>query len=120
MRSIRGSSVTENRFEDGDVVWAPDPYSQGSNPRLWLVLATDSLPYVGEEYLCAALTTSDLPDNYEVDDDWIRGRDPSKTSYCSPWVLATVKDRAIANPQGAVTDHFVERVRSASKQYLDG
>lgn len=112
--------MTDDRFEDGEVVWAPDPYRDGSKPRLWLILATDSLPYTGEEYLCAALTTSDLPDNFEVGDDWVRGRDPRKTSYCSPWVLATVKHRAIANPQGVVTTRFVERVRTASKRYLDG
>lgn len=112
--------MTDAGFQDGEVVWAPDPYSGGSNPRLWLILATGSLPYAGEEYLCAALTTSDLPDNFEVGDAWIRGRDRRKTSYCSPWVLVTVKHRAIDNPQGAVTPQFLDQVRDASKRYIDG
>lgn len=118
--SDAGPSSDDEAFDRADVVWAPDPFRDGSNPRLWLVLAGDSLPYAGQEYVCAALTTSDLPANVEVGDAWVVGRNPRVTSYCSPWVLATVKHRAIANPQGAVTDDFVDRVATASKQYLEG
>lgn len=105
-------------YECGDVVWAPDPYRSGSNPRLWLVLAADSLPYAGEEYVCAALTTSDLPANHEVGDAWERGAHPEKTSYCSPWVLGTVKHRAVANPQGRVTDEFVGEMAERAAAFL--
>ena len=63
-------------YRRGDVFWAPDPFGQGSNPRLWLVLVAEQLPYPGEEYVCAALTTSDLPANYEVGDAWLKGRNP--------------------------------------------
>lgn len=107
-------------YQRGDVFWAPDPFRQGSNPRLWLVLAASSLPYPGQEYICAALTTSDLPRNREVGDEWISGRNPAKTSYCSPWVLATVKHRAVVNPQGAVTEAFTDKVSTDAKSYLDG
>lgn len=98
--------------------WAPDPFRSGSKPRLWLVLAAESLPYAGQEYICAALTTSDLPDNVEVGDAWVAGNDPSKTSYCSPWVVATIKHRAIANPQGELADEFTDRMIEACKAYL--
>lgn len=106
-------------YEKGDVFWAPDPFRQGSNPRLWLVLAADSLPYPGQEYICVALTTSDLPDNHEVGSDWISGDDPTKTSYCSPWVVATVKHRSIANPQGEVTTDFADRMIAECEAYFD-
>lgn len=105
-------------YRAGDVVWAPDPFRDGTRPRLWLVLAADGLPYAGEEYICAALTTSDLPANVRVGDAWLEGRNPRKSSYCSPWVLATIKHRAVADPQGCVTDAFVERIREASTRYL--
>lgn len=106
-------------FESGDVFWAPDPYNAGSNPRPWLVLAADCLPYAGEEYVCAGLTTSDLPDNVELrDDDWRAGNDPTTTSYCSPWVLATVKHDAVAGAQGYVTDALVREVCRRSVEYL--
>ena len=53
-------------YQAGDVVWAPDPFRDGANPRLWLVVASEGLPYRGEEYICVALTTSDLPATVEV------------------------------------------------------
>lgn len=102
----------------GDVFWAPDPFRRGSNPRLWLVLASETLPLPGEEYICAALTTSDLPANYEVGDDWVSGQNPDKTSYCSPWVVGTIKHRAVANPQGAITTAFTDRVIEQYKAFL--
>ena len=108
-------------FEPGDVFWAPDPYTTGGNPRPWLVLAAENVPYAGEEYICAGLTLSDLPDNVEVrDEDWIAGNDPDKTSYCSPWVLATVKHDAVAGAQGCVATEFTRKIVQYSIEYLSG
>lgn len=111
--------MSSDSFEPGDVFWAPDPYNTGSNPRPWLVLAANNIPYAGEEYICAGLTLSNLPDNVEVDDDnWIVGNDPDKTSYCSPWVLATVKHDSVAGTQGYVTDEFTREIVHQSSEYL--
>jgi mRNA-degrading endonuclease toxin of MazEF toxin-antitoxin module len=109
-----------DRYRAGDVVWAPDPFRGDANPRPWLALAADALPYPGEEYVCAALTTSDLPRNLEVGDAWVAGSDPETTAYCSPWVLATVKHEAVASPQGRVTAAFTETVVEAARSYLGG
>jgi len=99
MRSTRArTTAVSDTYQSGDVVWAPDPFRAGENPRLWLIVASDALPYGGEEYICTALTTSDLPANVEVGDSWVTGQHPEKTSYCSPWVVATVKHDDIANP----------------------
>jgi mRNA-degrading endonuclease toxin of MazEF toxin-antitoxin module len=117
MPSIRARAVTD-AYRRGDVFWAPDPFREGANPRLWLVLASESLPYAGEEYVVAALTTTDLPANHRVGDDWVSGNDPSKESYCSPWVVATVKHGDIVNPQGRVTDGFADRMAEECKAYL--
>lgn len=105
-------------YRKGDVFWAPDPFRRGSNPRLWVVLASEGLPYPSEEYVCAALTTSDLPANVEVGDDWVSGRDPETTSYCSPWVVGTIKHRSVANPQGAITTAFADRMIEQLEKYL--
>lgn len=111
--------MSSESFEAGGVFWAPDPYNSGGNPRPWLVLAADGLPYAGEEYVCAGLTLSDLPANVEVrGEDWVVGNDPERTSYCSPWVLATVKHDAVANTQGSATDEFTRRVVQESVGYL--
>lgn len=94
---------------------APLRYRQ----KIWSpVLYADSLPYPGEEYLCAALTTSNLRRNFEVGDDWVSGKDPTKTSYCSPWVVATIKHDAVVNPQGQVTESFADELIAECKQYL--
>jgi hypothetical protein len=110
--------MSEPTHEAGTVFWAPDPYNDGGNPRPWLVLAADSLPFSGEEYICAGLTLSNLPDNLEVGSDWLTGEHPGKTSYCSPWVLATVKDGSVVSVQGRVREAFTERVIRASTAYL--
>ena len=113
--------MTSDRFLAGDVVWAPDPYRTGSNPRPWLVLSADAVPYQGEEYICAGLTLSDLPANIAVtESDWVAGANPNKLSYCSPWVLATIKHDAVANPQGQVTDEFTRQIIARSSEYLSG
>ena len=103
----------------GDVFWAPDPYRTGSNPRLWLVLAAVRLLYAGEEYICTALTTSDLPANHEVGDAWEAGREPDTTSYVSPWVLGTIKHQAVVNPQGRLSTPFTKRMAAECIAYLE-
>lgn len=112
--------MRSDTYNPGDVFWAPDPYKRGDNPRPWLVLAADNLPFSGEEYVCAGLTLSDHDENLEIGDDWVVGRNPDRTSYCSPWVLATVKHDAVANPQGEVTTGFTETVIRRSVGYLAG
>jgi len=113
--------VSSEVFESGDVFWAPDPYNAGDSPRPWLVLAADDLPYSGEEYVCTGLTLSDLPNNVEIrDEDWIAGNDPSRTSYCSPWVLATIKHDAVAGTQGYVTAEFTRDIVRRSVEYVSG
>lgn len=108
-------------FQAGDVVWAPDPYDAGSNPRPWLVLAAETLPYAGEEYVCAGLTLSDLPDNVAVGPEaWVAGNDPERTSYCSPWVLATIKHDAVAGSQGYLTEAFTRQIVRQSREFLSG
>jgi hypothetical protein len=111
--------LVSDAYRTGDVFWAPDPFRDGSNPRLWLVLAAEDLPYPGEEYVCAALTTSDLPANFEIGDSWLTGRNPSKTSYCSPWVVATIKHRAVASPQGQISESFTNRMVQRCTEFLD-
>lgn len=88
-----------------------NPYNAGSDPRPWLVLAADNIPYAGEEYICAGLTLSDLPATVEVgSEDWVVGNNPKRTSYCSPWVLATVKHDSVTATQGYVTEPFTNRI----------
>lgn len=105
-------------YRKGDVIWAPDPFRPGTRPRLWLVFASDGLPYAGEEYICGVLTRSDLPSNFAVGDAWVSGRDPEKISYCSPWAVATIKHAAIVSPQGRITAAVTDLMIEESIDYL--
>lgn len=53
--------MTDDAFQRGDVVWAPDPFRSGTNPRPRLILVADALPSPGEAYVCVALTTGAAP-----------------------------------------------------------
>ncbi len=108
--------------ERGDVVWAPDPFkSNGGNPRPWLVVSSEQLPYPDEESITVAFTTrSHHPGSFAVPSEaWIRG-EPRRQSYVLPWSVATLKDEIhIAGIQGTVTDEFAGRVTAALFSYLD-
>ena len=97
----------------GDVVWATDPFRPGGgNPRPWLVLGGDDLPYPDEESIAAACTTrSHHPGSLEIDSDaWRRG-EPETASHVLPWTVATLKDdRHVVGRQGHVGDALVARV----------
>ncbi|MFC7076820.1 hypothetical protein [Haloarcula halophila] len=103
-------------FKKGDVVWAPDPFREGQNPRLWLVLSAEGLPYQGEEYICAVLTTSDLPANDRVGENWETGRNPDKESYCSPWVIDRIF--LLLTPAGTARSKQIVNTLQNSRSWL--
>lgn len=106
----------------GEVVWAPDPFkSDGGNPRPWLVVSADQLPYPDEESIAVAFTTqSHHPGSFAVPSEaWVQG-EPGTQSHVLPWSVATLKDNVhVAGVQGAVTDEFAERVTTALISYLN-
>ena len=105
----------------GEVVWTHDPFRDGgSNPRPWLVVANEALPYPDEECIAVALTTTSLHrGSIRVPEDaWTRGR-PSDRGHVLPWCVATVKtDVHVVGTQGTLRPSFVERVVSALVAYL--
>lgn len=107
----------------GTVVWAPDPFKAGGgNPRPWLVVSGEQMPYADEESITVALTTqSHHPGSFAVPSHaWERG-EPGEPSYVLPWTVATLKDDLhIVGVQGSVTDEFTEKVAAATISYLDG
>lgn len=106
----------------GTVVWAPDPFkTDGGNPRPWLVVSTNRIPYSNQESIAVAFTTqSHHQDSFAVPSEaWIHG-EPRQQSYVLPWTVATLKDDIhIAGRQGSVTDEFTEQVTSVTISYLD-
>jgi mRNA-degrading endonuclease toxin of MazEF toxin-antitoxin module len=107
----------------GTVIWAPDPFkTDAGNPRPWLVVSGDQMPYPKEESIGVAFTTqSHHPGSFAVPSDaWIRG-EPGQRSYVLPWTVATLKDDLhVVGTQGSVTDDFIEQVVTATISYLNG
>ena len=65
----------------GDVVWAPDPFKTGENPRPWLILNNDSHPFGDEEYMTVTLTTTPHDEGVPLDDaDWVEVGCPGRAS----------------------------------------
>lgn len=108
--------------ERGDVVWAPDPFkSESGNPRPWLIVSDEQLPYSTAESIGVAFTTqSHHPGSFAVPETaWDRGN-PDAQSYVLPWTVATLKDDVhVVGIQGTVTDSFTDRVTAALVSYLD-
>jgi mRNA-degrading endonuclease toxin of MazEF toxin-antitoxin module len=106
----------------GTVVWAPDPFkTDGGNPRPWLVISGERMPYPDEESIAVAFTTqSHHASNVAVPSEaWVRG-EPGQQSYVLPWTVATLKDDLhVVGRQGSVTDEFTDQVTSATISYLD-
>ncbi len=109
--------------ERKDVVWAPDPFkSDTGNPRPWLVISGERLPYPDEEAITVAFTTqTHHSGSFAVPSGaWIRG-EPGQQSYVLPWTVATLKENLhIVGVQGSVTESFTDRVTTATAAYVSG
>jgi len=104
----------------GDVVFTPDPFKPGDDPRPWLILSADSMPFPGE-FLCAGLTHSEYVVNHELQSKhWAEGGlPPNEESYCSPWALGTIDSGDIRFVQGTVTDEFADKIARDAIRYLE-
>jgi len=44
---------------------------------------------------------------------------PDQTTYCSPWLLATLKTTDVGHKQGTLTNSFTDRIATQAKGYVD-
>ena len=106
-------------YQRRDVVWGPDPFKSGENPRPWLILNNDTHPFGAEEYITVTLTTTPHDEGIPLDDaDWVEGGMP-RQSYASPWAVASPKHAAIVRRQGRLNESFVRTVVDALEAYLE-
>jgi mRNA-degrading endonuclease toxin of MazEF toxin-antitoxin module len=105
----------------GTVVWAPDPFkTDGRNPRSWLVVSGERMPYPDQESVVVAFTTqSHHAGSFAVPSEaWVHG-EPGQQSYVLPWTVATLKDDLhVVGRQGSITDEFTDQVTTATISYL--
>jgi len=104
-------------YSQGAIVVAEDPF--GNTPkRPYLLISNDQVPFHGEEYVGAVITTTTRPEAVELTDDrFERGRLPRR-SYVSPWSILTLKDWMITKQPGEATDATVGEVRQELDTYL--
>lgn len=104
-------------YPQGAVVVADDPF--GATPRRpYLVVSNDRVPFHGEEYIAAGITTTARDEAIELTDErFERGRLP-RTSYVSPWAVVTLKAWMITKQPGLVTTTTVDDVRAGLNRYL--
>jgi len=104
-------------YSQGAIVIADDPF--GNNPkRPYLVLSNDHVPFHGQEYVAAVITTTARTEAVELTADRLeRGRLP-RTSYVSPWSVLTLKDWMITKQPAEASDATVDAVRQELDTYL--
>lgn len=104
-------------YSQGAIVIADDPF--GNNPkRPYLTLSNDHVPFHGQEYVVAVITTTARPEAVELTANRLeRGRLP-RTSYVSPWSVLTLKDWMITKQPAEATDAIVDEVRQELDTYL--
>jgi mRNA-degrading endonuclease toxin of MazEF toxin-antitoxin module len=104
-------------YSQGAIVIAEDPF--GTNPkRPYLILSNETVPFHGQEYVPAAITTTARTEAVELTDDrFERGRLP-RTSYVSPWSVLTLKDWMVTKQPARATTETVDRARHELDGYL--
>ncbi len=104
-------------YSQGAIVIAEDPF--GNSPkRPYLILSNDNLPFHGQEYVAAVITTSARTEAVELTKNRIeRGRLP-RTSYVSPWSVLTLKDWMITKQPAEATKATVDPVRQELVSYI--
>jgi len=104
-------------YSQGAIVIAEDPF--GNNPkRPYLILSNDHVPFHGQEYVTAVITTTARTKAVELTNNrFEHGRLP-RASYVSPWAVLTLKDWMITKQPAEATDATVDAVRQKLETYL--
>lgn len=104
-------------YSQGAIVIAEDPF--GNNlKRPYLILSNDRVPFHGQEYVAAVITTTARPEAVELTNNRIERGGLPRTSYVSPWSALTLKDWMITKQPAEATDATVDEVRQELNVYL--
>lgn len=104
-------------YSQGAIVIAEDPF--GNNPkRPCLILSNDHVPFHGQEYVAAVITTTARPEAIELTNNRVERGGLPRTSYVSPWSVLTLKDWMITKQPAETTDATVDEVRQELNVYL--
>lgn len=103
------------KFQQGDVVLGPD-FIGGKGKRPFLVISNSEHPFGNEEFLAAAITTTEREEAIELRDGFSSGGLP-KESYISPWVVTPLKKASLEQKMGEVKRDILEDTLSRLERY---
>jgi mRNA-degrading endonuclease toxin of MazEF toxin-antitoxin module len=104
-------------FSQGAIVVADDPF--GNNPkRPYLILSNGHVPFVGQEYVAAVITTTARTEAVELTANRLERGQLPRTSYVSPWSVLTLKHWMITKQPAETTHATVDEVRQELNTYL--
>jgi|SRR6056297_1517985 mRNA-degrading endonuclease toxin of MazEF toxin-antitoxin module len=104
-------------YPQGAVVIGEDPFGNAPE-RPYLLLSNERVPFHGEEYIAAVITTTAREMAVELTDASFEQGQLPKSSYVSPWSILTLKDWMITKQPAEVTATTVSEVREALNTYL--
>jgi mRNA-degrading endonuclease toxin of MazEF toxin-antitoxin module len=105
-------------YSQGAIVIAEDPFGNAPK-RPYLILSNDTVPFHGEEYIAAVITTTARTEAVELTTNRLERGQLPRTSYVSPWSVLTLKDWMITKQPAEATDATVDGVRQELDTYLE-
>ena len=78
-------------YPQGAVVLAEDPFGNTAM-RPYLICSNSRVPFHGEEYLAAIVTTTAREEAIELTDERFEAGRLPRQSYISPWAILTLKE----------------------------
>lgn len=103
-------------YGQGAIVEGADPFG-GNGSRPYLVLSNSIVPFHGEEYLAALITTTERERAVPLGGEYVEGRLPYE-SFVNPWNVLTIKDDAVEKRVALASDGVVQTTVGELRQYL--
>lgn len=104
-------------YDQGEVWWGPAPHKSSPSYRPWVIVSDASDPFSGTESIGLAMTTLQHEGGIKLPDSaWIAGGS-TKTSYVSPWYVATIKHRDFDRHQGDLAQPIIATAIGALHGY---
>jgi len=104
-------------YPQGAVVLAEDPFGNTAM-RPYLICSNSQVPFHGEEYLAAIITTTRRNEAIKLTADRFEAGRLPRQSYISPWAILTLKEWMITKQPAVLTADTVDDVRDAVDGYL--
>jgi hypothetical protein len=106
------------KLERGEVVIAPDPYSNQTAYRPFAIISDEEYPFYPHGYLGVPVTTQDRPNTYQIHEQYVVWEDDSldvEPSFINPMSPSQVNDcrKSLLGLSDRFMDSIAMRVKEA-------